>query len=167
MSHTTEDGNSSFTDDLSDLGSLNYILSFTIINEEDATIEEYLEHDMPSEFPVSLSHNLLDVTLEDVKQFVAIRALKQIMSIFQKDHADIESNNVTLENSDEWLLFEDSDALDSDLETSDPCDEFDEESVEIAEKNANSFEIQTGSNMPLRERIKTEENEIAIEQGKK
>ncbi len=49
-------------------------------------VEEYLEHDMPSEFPVSLSHNLLDVTTEDIKQCVAIQALKQ-MSAFQEDVA--------------------------------------------------------------------------------
>jgi len=45
---------------------------------------------MPGKFRVSLSHNLLDVTTEDIEQFVAIRALKQI-SIF-KDIA-IESDN--------------------------------------------------------------------------
>jgi hypothetical protein len=32
-------------------------------------VEEYPEHDMPGEFLVSLSHNLLDVTTEDIKQF--------------------------------------------------------------------------------------------------
>jgi hypothetical protein len=36
---------------------------------------------MPSEFRVSLSNNMLDVTTEDIKQFVAIQALKQ-MSVF-------------------------------------------------------------------------------------
>jgi hypothetical protein len=73
---------------------------------------------MPGEFPYSLSRNLLDITAEDIEQFVAIRDLKQ-MSIFQKDRDVIESDNETLEDSDECLLFEDSDGLDSDdLETS-------------------------------------------------
>ena len=59
----------------------------------------YPEHDMPGEFPVSLSHNLLDVTTEDIKQFVAIQALKH-MSGFQEDVA-IESDGETLEDSDD------------------------------------------------------------------
>jgi hypothetical protein len=81
MSHTTDEDNSSFTDDLSDSGPLTYIPSLTIVDEEDEMVEEYPEHDMPGEFPVSLSHNLLDVTTEDIKQLVAIQSLKQ-MSVF-------------------------------------------------------------------------------------
>jgi len=54
------------------------------VNEEDEMVEKYQEHDMPGEFPIYLSHNLLDVTTEDIKQFVAIQALKQ-MSVFQED----------------------------------------------------------------------------------
>ncbi len=49
-------------------------------------VEEYPQNDMPGEFTVSLSHNLLDVTTEDIKQFVAIKALKQ-MSVFQENVA--------------------------------------------------------------------------------
>ena len=77
VSHTTEEDNSSFTDDFSDSGPLTYIPSLTIVDEEDEMVEEYPEHDMPGEFPVCLSHNLLDVTTEDIKQFVAIQALKK------------------------------------------------------------------------------------------
>ena len=62
MSHTTDEDNSSFTDDLSDSGPLTYIPSLTIVDEDDEMVEEYLEHDIPDEFPVYLSHNLLDVT---------------------------------------------------------------------------------------------------------
>ncbi len=53
---------------------LTCIPSLTIVNEEDEMVEEYTEHNMPGEFPVSLSHNLLDVTTEDINQFVAIQA---------------------------------------------------------------------------------------------
>ena len=41
-------------------------------------VDEYPQHDIPGEFLISLSHNLLDVTKEDVKQFVDIHALKQV-----------------------------------------------------------------------------------------
>ena len=41
-------------------------------------VEAYPKHDMPGDFSVSLSHNLLDATTEDIKQFVAIHASKQI-----------------------------------------------------------------------------------------
>ncbi len=61
----------------------------------------------------------------------AIQALKQ-MSIFQEDVA-IESDGETLEGSDEWALFEDSDGLDSDDEESnDSSFESDEHSGEVA-----------------------------------
>ena len=96
--------------------------------------EEYLEHDMPSEFHVSLSHNMLDVNTEDVEQFVVVHALKQ-KSIFQKDHAAIKSGNETLEDNDEWLLSEDSDGLDrDDEETSESGYEYDEMRAEIVAK---------------------------------
>jgi hypothetical protein len=52
VSHTTDEDNSSFTDDLSDSGPLTYIPSLTIVEEEDEMVEEYPEHDMPGEFPV-------------------------------------------------------------------------------------------------------------------
>jgi hypothetical protein len=39
-------------------------------------VEEYPKHDMLGAFLVSLSHNLLDVTTEDIKHFFAIQALK-------------------------------------------------------------------------------------------
>ncbi len=78
VSHTTDEDNSSFTDDLSDSSPLTYIPSITIVDDEAEMVEEYLEHDMLGEFPVSLSNNLLDVTTEDIKQLVAIQALKQI-----------------------------------------------------------------------------------------
>jgi hypothetical protein len=53
---------------------------------------------MPYEFHASWSHNLLDVTTEDVKQFVAIHVLKE-MSNFQTDHVAIESFNEMLEDT--------------------------------------------------------------------
>jgi hypothetical protein len=68
---------------------LNYISSLTIIDKEDEMVEEYPGHDMPCKFHVSLSHYFLDVTTEDVKQFVAIHDLEK-MSIIQKDHSTIE-----------------------------------------------------------------------------
>ncbi len=81
MSHTTDEDNSSFTYDLSDSGSLTSLPSLTIVDEEEEMVEEYPEHVMLGEFPIFLSHNLLDVTTEDVKQFIAIQAFKQI-SVF-------------------------------------------------------------------------------------
>ena len=81
------------------------------MHEEDKMIEEYLEDDMPGKFRVSLSHNMLDVTTEDIKQFVDIHALKQ-MSIFQENVA-IESDGEALEDSDERVLSKDSDGLNS------------------------------------------------------
>ena len=84
VSHNSDEENSSFTDDLSDSGPLKYISSLTLIDEEDEMVKKYPYHDIPYEFLVSLSHNLLDVTTEDVKQFVPIHALKQ-MTIFQND----------------------------------------------------------------------------------
>jgi hypothetical protein len=74
VSHATDEDNSLFTDDFSDSGPMTYIPSLTIVDEEEEMVEEYLEHDMPGEFPVSLSYNLLDITTEDIKQFVAIQA---------------------------------------------------------------------------------------------
>ena len=100
MSHTIDADKSSFTDDFSDPGPFNSIPSLTIIDEEDKIVEEYLEHYMPGEFPVSLSYNLLNVTTEDVNQFFAIHTLKQ-MSIFEKDHDVIESDKETKEDSDD------------------------------------------------------------------
>jgi hypothetical protein len=74
VSHTTDEDNSSFTDDLSDLGPLTCIPSLTILDEEEEMVEEYPE---PGDFLVSIiSHHLLDVTAEDIKQFVAIQACK-------------------------------------------------------------------------------------------
>ena len=105
--------------------------------------------------------------MENVKQFVAIHALKY-MSIFQKERVALELDNETLEDSNKLLIFEDSDGLGSgDLEIGYSVYEPDEESVEIAEKNVQLFEIHTYLNMPLWERIKTQENQIAIEHGKK
>jgi len=116
VSHTTDGDNSSFTDDLSDSSPLTYIPTLTIDDEEEEMVEEYPRHDMPGEFPVSSSHNLLDVTTEDIKQFVAIQAVKQL-SVFQENVA-IESDGETQEDSDEWSLSEDSNGLDSDDEES-------------------------------------------------
>ena len=139
VSHTTDEANSSFTDDLSDSGPLTYIPSLAIVDEEEESVEEYPKHDIPGEFLVSLSHNLLEVTTEDIKQFVAIQALKQ-MSVFQEGVA-IESYGETLEDSDEWALFEDSDGLDSDDEESDDSSfESDEHIGEVAEHNVIRFE---------------------------
>ncbi len=45
---------------------LTYIPSLTIVDEEYEMVEEYPEHDMTNEFPISLSHNLLDATTEDI-----------------------------------------------------------------------------------------------------
>ncbi len=41
MSHTTDEDNSSFTDDLSDLDPLTYIPSLTIVDEKEEMVEEY------------------------------------------------------------------------------------------------------------------------------
>jgi hypothetical protein len=76
VSHTIDEDNSSFTDDLSDSSPLTYIPSLTIIDDADEMVEEYREHHVPGAFYVSLSHNLLDVTTEEIKQFVAIHALR-------------------------------------------------------------------------------------------
>ena len=78
VSHTTDEENSLFTDDLSDSSPLTCIPSLTIADEEEEIVEECPEHDMPGGFLVSLSYNLLDVSAEDIKQFVAIQALKQM-----------------------------------------------------------------------------------------
>jgi hypothetical protein len=72
VSHTTVEDNSSFTDDLSDSGPVTCSPSLTIIDETDEMVEEYPEHDTPGEFHIALSHNLLDVITEDIKQFFAI-----------------------------------------------------------------------------------------------
>jgi hypothetical protein len=142
---------------------LNYIRSLTIIDEEYEMVEEYPKHDMSGEFHVYLSHNLLDITAEDVKQFVSICALKQIL-IFQKDQVAKESDNEMLEDSVEWLISEDSDGLDVDEEeTSDSGYEYDKESAEKAEKNVNRFENHIDFDMSLRERIDPEEDEITNE----
>ena len=61
VSRTTDEDNSSFTDNLSDSSPLTYIPSLTIVDEEEEMVEEYPEHDMPGDFIVSLSHNLLDI----------------------------------------------------------------------------------------------------------
>jgi hypothetical protein len=53
------------------------------VDEEKEMVEDYPEHDMPGEFHVSLSRNLLDVTTEDIEQFVAIQAFKK-MSVFRR-----------------------------------------------------------------------------------
>ena len=93
---------------------------------------------MPGGFLVSLSHNLLDVATEDIKQFIDILALKQ-MSVFQED-VGIESDNEMLEDSDKWVLSEDSDGLDSDdEETRDFGFEFDKDCCEKVEENVNFF----------------------------
>ena len=108
---------------------------------------------------------MIDVTTEEIKQFVAIHDLKQ-MSVFQD--AAIESDNGTLEDSDEWELSECSDGLENDDEESnDSGFESDEDISEIVEENANRFEIHTNSNVPDWERIETKKDKIAIEQGKK
>ena len=109
---------------------------------------------------------MLDVTTEDIKQFVAIQALKQ-MSVFQEDVA-IESDGETLEDSDEWALSEDSDGLDSDDEESNFSSfESDEHSGEVAKHNVPRFEIQSNSNSRVAERNENDDDEIAIEQGEK
>ncbi len=69
---------------------------------------------MPGEFLVSLSHNLLDVTTDDIKQFVDILALIKQMLVFHEDVA-IE---LDVRNIEEWALSEDNDGLDSDDEES-------------------------------------------------
>ena len=72
VSHTTDEDNSSFTDDLSDSGPLTYIPSLTIVDEEEEMVEEYPEHVMPGEFPDSLSHicsMLLRKTSNNLLQF--------------------------------------------------------------------------------------------------
>ena len=122
---------------------------------------------MPGEFPVSLIHNLLDVTTEDVRQLVAIHALIR-MSIFEKEHVVKELDNETLQDNDEWVLSEDVNGLDSDNEeTNNSGFDSDEDSGEGVEQNVNRFENHTDSNLHMWELIETKEDEIAIEQGKK
>ena len=88
------------------------------------------------------------------------------MSVFQEEVA-IESDNETLEDSDEWILSDDSVSLDSDNEIINDSDhESDEHSVEVAEQNVDRVEIQPDLNVPVWERIETIEDEIAIEQCK-
>ena len=104
--------------------------------------------------------------MEDIKQFVSIQALKQI-SIFQEDMT-IESDGETLADSDKWALFEDSGGLDTDDEGSnDSSFESDEYSGEVAEHNVPRFEIKSNSNSRVAERNENDDDEIAIEQGKK
>ncbi len=45
VSHTTDEDNYSFTDDLCYLGPLTNIPSLTVIDEEDEVVEDYPEHD--------------------------------------------------------------------------------------------------------------------------
>ncbi len=52
-----------------------------MIDDEDEIVEECLEHDISGEIHVSSSHNSLDMTTEDFKQFSAINALKQMLAI--------------------------------------------------------------------------------------
>ncbi len=166
MSHTIDEDNSSFTDDFSDSGPPTYIPSLTIVDEEEEMVEEYLEDDMRGEFHVSLSHNLLGVTTEDIKHFVAIQALK-LISVFQEDVA-IELDGETLEDRDEWAISEDSDGLDSDDEESNFSSfESDEHNGEVAEYDVSRFEIQSDSNLRVAECNETDDDEITIEQWKK
>jgi hypothetical protein len=81
----------------------------------------------------------------------------------------IESDGETLiEDSDEWALSEDSNGLDSDDEESnDSSFESDDYSGEVAEHNVPRFDIQSNSNLRVAERNETDDDEIAIEQGKK
>ena len=58
ISRTLDEDNFSFTGDSSDSGPLTYIPSLTIMDEEDEMVEEYLDHDMPGEFPDSLGLKL-------------------------------------------------------------------------------------------------------------
>ena len=91
---------------------------------------------MPDEFLVSLSRNSRHVAMEDVKQFVVIRALKKMLYL-QEDVA-IESHNETLEDCDEWVLSENSDGFESDNEkTNDSGFESDKESGERVEEYVN------------------------------
>ena len=163
VSHTTDEDNTSFTDDVSDSGPLNYIPPIVFDNDEDEMVEEYPEHDMPGDFPVSLSHNLLDVTTEDVKQFVAIHALKKLSSIRNDDHS-IESEGETVEDSDEWSSSEDTD----DNNSADEISVTDSESNnEIGDDITVREQIEIDSFIPVWERVETQDDEIAIEQGKK
>ena len=109
---------------------------------------------------------MLDVTTEDIKQFVASHALKE-MSVIQEEVAT-ESHNETSKESDEWILSDNSVSLDSDDDIINDSDhEFDEHSVEVAEQNVDRDDILTDSNLLVWERIETIDDEIAIEQGKK
>ena len=91
--------------------------------------------------------------------------MQKIASFF---YVAIESNDGTLEDSDEWELSEDSDGLDNGDEESDDSDcESDEDSSDIVEENANRFKIHNASNLPDWERIETSEDNIAIEQEAK
>ena len=52
-------------------------------------------------------------------------------------------------------------------ESNDSSFESDEHSDEVAEHNATRFEIQSDSNLRVAERNETDDDEIAIEKGKK
>ena len=171
-SETTDEDNASLSEEFSDSGPLDYIPTWMIIDDEEEMVEEYPEHDMPDEFPVSLSHNLLDVTTEDAKQFTAIQALKNISFALNDDH-EIETDGETVEDSDEWVFSEDTDELVSDeLESDyeeiiDSDNETDEDRGCELENISDRHEIRHDSNLPVWERVENEEDEIAIEQGKK
>jgi len=89
------------------------------------------------------------------------------MSVFQEDVA-IESDGETLQDSDEWALYDDSDGLDSDDEESNDLSfESDEHNGEVAEHNVSRFKIQSDSTLRVAERNEIDDDKIAIEQGKK
>ena len=68
----------------------------------------------------------------------------------------------------EWTLSEDNDGLDiDDEESNDSSFESDEHIGEVAEYNVPRFEIQSNSNLRVAERNEIDDDEIAIEQGKK
>ena len=68
-------------------------------------VEEYQEHDMPGECLISLSHNLLDVPTENIKQFVAILALKQISVFRITRHYKLVMNGYFLKIVMDWIVM--------------------------------------------------------------
>ena len=90
------------------------------------------------------------------------------MSLFWKDYVTIESDNETLEKSDEWIFSDERDVLDhDDEETSDYGYEFDEDGSERARNNVNPFKNCVYSNLHTWGRAENEEDANASQQGGK
>ena len=84
---------------------------------------------------------------------------KQTKVTFRKDCAAIESYNETIEDSDELTFYEDNGGLNNNTEeTSDLNCESKKTSGKKAQHMVNRFDIYIDSNVPVMERIETEED---------